>query len=253
MTHSATSNTTIVEQNAIINELRKRAALSRFTIYVLIAISLYNIAEEFVDDNIFLKNLPHTYFTCTVLSLITIFAFIMMRKLNLPLSKFGLTLKNLKRHTIESLTWTFFVCLLLLLLKWILITQISAFSSLRLFDITHTLSATSITIPYFIFSFVQVFITQGALQSSLLELLEVPNATAISVFVTTVIFSSIHIDLNMAFALAVIPLSIFWCILYNKQRNIISIGLSHAIIGVWALWVLNYIECLKIFSQHYLS
>ena len=117
MNTERSSSMTSMDQQSIIDELKKRVALSRFTIYVLVTISCYSILIELEDHNLILKQYPHTYFSSAIVSLISIFALLMIHKLQIPMQKFRLTLKNLKQIIIESIAWTLLICVLLLLLK----------------------------------------------------------------------------------------------------------------------------------------
>ena len=240
-----------LEDNIII-ELQRRVALSRFTIYMLILLPIYNIFIELIDTQLILSNLPTTFITSTELVFFAGILYAMIHQMKLPLALFGFNLNNAKKNIYESLVWSLIFCFILLLFKWFLINYVSSFAGLSLFYHNVKFSNAIWILSAFIYVFfvvAQVFIMQGALQSSLIELISLPYATVFSVIIPTIIFVSLHIDLNIIYAIAVLPPGLFWAILYNRQRSLLGVTLSHMIIGIWAFWFLGVHQIFEISSQ----
>jgi membrane protease YdiL (CAAX protease family) len=100
-----------------------------------------------------------------------------------------------------------------------------------------------------IFVFLQVLLVHGILQSTFLTLLDIRYKGILTVIIIVLLFSNFHLDLGIAYGLVVIPPGIFWSILFLKQRSLLSVYISHCIIGIWALFILSYVDLIKVFQD----
>lgn len=221
---------------------KKYSALGVYCVYTLTVLSCYNLFLEILvrlDDT----SSDTVYATWIVIVFfLTLFA-IMIRKTGYPLSVFGFTTRNWLKYCTESILFSIVFCILLLL-KWYLITYTPVFGGVSLFENSSGQNTGSLllipTLLYLLLVPIQVFIAQGAIQSPLLEFLPTKNRNFLSVLVTTLLFSAVHVELSLVFALAVAVPSICWAIMYLRHRMLISIAISHAIIGFWAFAVLDF-------------
>jgi membrane protease YdiL (CAAX protease family) len=228
---------------------RKHAALSRFVVYLLVILALYDLSLEVLIRARHLHGVPPSATTAAVVLIISLVLFRMIRKMGYPLRDFGFNLDNLRRNVAESLVWTAGFCLLLLVVKWLLITRTETYSSWPLF---YHPSARTLHLQlagaaiYTGFAFFQCLIVHGALQSCLLKFLATPRAGAASVAVTTLTFAALHVDMHFTFALITLAPGFMWAAMYAKQRSLVGVTLSHALVGVWALWGLDFYQMMNL-------
>jgi membrane protease YdiL (CAAX protease family) len=52
-------------------------------------------------------------------------------------------------------------------------------------------------------------------------------------------FGSFHIMLNLKYGLLTLIPGLLWGYLFYKERNLLAVSISHVIIGIVALFVLN--------------
>ena len=62
--------------------------------------------------------------------------------------------------------------------------------------------------------------------------------------------SLIHLPIDVAYALIVIIPAILWAVLYLKYRCLITVTISHALIGFWAFFILDYDELINLFNLY---
>ena len=227
---------------------KKHYALGVYCIYILMVTGIYNLTME-----LFTK-LSDAFQSTTIITAISLVIYTllfvrMIKKTGYPLEIFGFTTKNALRLTIEAVIISILFCFLITILKWYLINSTDIFSSLTLFKTQHSHELFGkfwIPIIYILFIPFQVFLAQGVIQSSLLEFLPQENKKWLSVVVSSLLFSAFHIELNVVFALGVLIPGIIWSILYIRHRTLISITISHIIIGFWGLFMLDYQHVFKI-------
>lgn len=221
---------------------KRHYALGVYCVYILIISSLYDLSLEIIGhlDHVFSSTV---FVTSIAMLFFLVFFILMIRQTGYPLSLFGFTTRNWFKYSVESILFSIVFCALLTLLKWYLITHIPIFESLHLFkDYGNHISGLDLLIPilYILFTPLQVFMTQGAIQSPLLEFLPIANRAWISVIVSTLLFSAFHVELNIIFALSVMIPGVCWAIMYLRHRTLISIIISHSLIGVWAFAILDF-------------
>jgi len=88
---------------------------------------------------------------------------------------------------------------------------------------------------------VQEFFARSGLQGSLQKF--IPRADGrtnwTAILLANLIFASAHTYLGARFLLAAFVPGLFWGWLYEKQRSLLGVSISHALVGVWALFVLG--------------
>ena len=238
---------------------RSNMTLSKLLIYTLLLWALYNLVL-----NIVAKWAEHAMITESITAgiclLFSIGSFMMMKQSSYSLSFYGLNLKNWKRNIKESLIWTSGLIVLFTAIKALAIRYIPALNHQTLFDspdvlskevekITNTKLLWIAVLTYTLFVPLQEFIFRGAIQSPLQELMPEKNKT-LAVFTTTVLFSMCHLHLSLvATIIAFIP-GMFWGFLYAKQKSLLGVCISHILLGVWCLFVINIQGILKPFFNY---
>lgn len=232
--------------NFFVDPDKKRQFLTRFFPRIVTLICLYQFVIEFVSRP-YSHNSYTTLATAFLLLLFSVILFYYAFTSGLPWSFFGFQAPHLKRDLKESIIWSIYLCLFFLLGKFFLINYVGLFSDLNLFG-THRTSPLSVlclhAVSYAVLTGLQTFIIQGFIQSSLFALDRDDLSTYQAISITMLIFAIIHIDLNIAYALIVIIPGLLWVILYARNHSLLGVYLSHAIIGVFAIYCLGAEEVL---------
>ncbi len=228
---------------------RRCKALGLYGVFGVSLLSLYAMTLEVMR----FYNMYHSTIYTTITALIVFGAALvwMVLLMPYPLRYFGFTLKNWRHDLIEA-TWVSLVfCLIITLIKWSASHTFTAVSQLPVFDIGALYKAgmPKMMTPHqaLLFAFIysafvpiQAFIVNSAAQSPLINFLPNKHASMMSVIVATVFFSALHISLDFVFALSVSVPGFFWALLYERQRSLLGVSVSHIIVGVWGLFILGY-------------
>jgi len=116
---------------------------------------------------------------------------------------------------------------------------------MRLFDLYRYRGldpATTLTVAgaYALFVPVQEMVARSGIQSSLMMFLRSRRKVALSIFMSTLLFSSTHLHTGYAFALSSFPVGLFWGWLYARRPTLIGVIFSHLLIGIWAVFVVSF-------------
>ncbi len=131
----------------------------------------------------------------------------------------------------------------------LLFLRVSPESGHRLFEPLGVLSAVAgagwgywalFVIGYVVLSFAQEFIrcaTQGSLEVYF-------KAGGVkdrwrSVVVSSVVFAAMHVHLSIWFAMLALVAGLFWGWMYQRERSYWGVAASHAVIGVWAVYLIG--------------
>ncbi len=157
---------------------------------------------------------------------------------------------SVKEWKVTLLT-ALFICLGLLLVKILAVE--SFFKGSPIFESSHLLnegntnfSVYSILL-YLMFCPVQVFIVNVATQNMLLYLFANNKYIhIISTICATILFAAFHLVINWLLALSMLFFGLYWSILFYRHRSVLTISVSHMIVGMFGFYCLGY---LKLFNQ----
>lgn len=229
---------------------RERAATGRFIVAVLTIFSVFTLLLEPIQK----LAQAQVYDLGPVIALLTlvVIAFFLDRWASPGSRTLVLNLRPERRYVIESIVWSLGFCALMTVGKFLLITfhvypteiQPRLFSFLVLDDGTRVhstglfLAALAI---YLISVLFQQFAIRCAIQAPLQSFLTgvVGPAGWIANLVSTLLFAVLHAHLNPIVSLAVIAPSILWGWLFMRSGSVVTPILSHAIIGVYAIFILG--------------
>lgn len=166
-------------------------------------------------------------------------------------SSIGLSTKNISQSLTESLLITIPIILFVTLAKWLLILLVPSFSQMSTFNILTTneialygfnsLAVFLITllITYGLLAFFQELFARGVMLTSLEKIVQSRYAKTIAVFLSSVIFLIIYTHGSIyTISVMLIP-NIIWSFLYLRHRTLIGVTISHAIVGIWAFYLLG--------------
>ncbi|MDQ8167516.1 MAG: CPBP family intramembrane metalloprotease [Gemmatimonadota bacterium] len=98
-----------------------------------------------------------------------------------------------------------------------------------------------LVVTYIVTAPAQEFFARSGLQASLDMLVPSEAKTNWTAIVgANLFFSSAHAYLSLEFAIATFIPGMFWGWLFHKQRSLVGVSVSHAVIGLWIFFVLNF-------------
>lgn len=92
---------------------------------------------------------------------------------------------------------------------------------------------------YILFCLVQETIARGIIQNSLMRLLKNSSPWWPNI-VANLVFSSVHVHKSLLFALTALVPGLFWGWLYSRQNSVITVFISHALIGTIAIFIVGF-------------
>jgi len=174
-----------------------------------------------------------------------ILVFIAIKKTRYPRTMFGLNLNNWRRNVIEAILFTLPILALVIFVKWMYLISMGE-SHRHLFEFfsqlpphfsrTHGILYICI---YLLFIPLQEFIIRGVLQTCLEELLSAKYKTMWAILLSNLLFAASHMHTYAVLGLASFLAGLFWGWLYARQRSLVGVIISHWILGVWAIFVVN--------------
>ncbi|MFZ4437054.1 MAG: CPBP family intramembrane glutamic endopeptidase [Syntrophales bacterium] len=222
------------EKQACLDILNRiRTQLASIFINVVLLISLYTfilglLNTDFISSHAFVHGIKG--YISRGIEIVTLMIVIrMIINSRLPLKDFGITLANWKRSLLESVAVSAVVIAMLFLAK--IITNIyypgifkeTQLVSWRYFDFSY--------IAYIIVAPLQELITRGTVQSTLERLFVGRNSGLLAILVTAFLFGSLHVYSSLNLAISAVLTSCLWGWMYNRQKNLLGVSISHFLIG----------------------
>lgn len=215
------------------NANRIRTQLASIFISVVLLITFYTFALGFLNSGFisrheFLAGIKD-YISrgLEIITLLIVIRMIIMSRL--PLRDFGVTLSGWKRSSLEALAVSAVVIGVLFGFKILAnayypgLFHERELIRLEYFDYTY--------IVYLIVAPLQEFITRGTVQSTLARLFAGRASGFLAIVVTSFLFGSLHVYSSINLAIVALLTSWLWGWMYNRQKNLIGVSLSHFLIG----------------------
>ncbi|MEI6456428.1 MAG: type II CAAX endopeptidase family protein [bacterium] len=210
-----------------------RSQFASIFINVVLLLTFYTFVLGILDMGFFTR-LAHAELIRNIISrtieiAALLIVFRMIRVSRLPLRDFGLTLRGWKRSVKESVSISAVVIGLLVLAK-VLANKYSpgTFRESQIFDLNY-FSLSYIT--YIVVAPLQEFIARGTAQSTLERLFIGKNKGFLAIVVTSFLFGSLHVYSSFHLAIAAVLTGWLWGWMYNRQKSLVGVGLSHFLIG----------------------
>ena len=250
-----TTNQVTVESLRSELELNKtRVAMSKFLLNILILLSMYMYALKFIDK-IAVTTVSTTIITTPIIIVFGIAVLFNMKTSGYSMEFYGFSLKNWRRAVTEALIISVALILFIMLVKWILITNVARFSHLTMLHFTGGTSADGqfsltllieLIIAYLVFTPIQELICRSALQGPLQEFLIGPNRVYWAIIMSNILFSVTHLHISISMAFVVLLPGLLWGWLYSRYKTLVGVSLSHLIVGGVGFFVLD-IKSLLVF------
>jgi len=230
--------------------LKNKFLLSIFSIRIFILLALYALSLNLIEKS-------KQYFSSTTLlslGLIIVFGTVMLsiiRQSGEPMKFYGFTWDNWRRNLLEGIGYSLPIMALILLIKWIVISNITTLHHIDLFDpdagfyqgMVYSSKVYIVSmLLYMLFCPIQEIIVRGCVQTSLQNLLEgTPNRVKWkAILVSNLIFASAHSHTSLGFALSSFIPGLFWGWLFYRQKSLVGVSVSHLLIGVWAVFIVGF-------------
>jgi len=241
-----------------IESRRAQAIAGRFIITVMTLSAGYTLALRAVLDlNIF--SWMEVYFSPVIILAFMGGVLFMMVRSEFPFEFFGITTKGWRAAIIDALKFSIPFCIILTLLKGAYILFASGTADMSLFTTADMFSGyfsdgsfnwfiyLGFMGAYMLLSPVQELIGRCGVQAPLFSFLQGSPARRhfLSILVSNLMSAAAHSHLNLAFAIATFIPGIFWGWLFMRNKSIIGVSVSHALIGSYALFALGLEEFLK--------
>lgn len=240
--HSTSS--AVLHLEASLLEAQKRVEMGRFMSRVLIGTCLYMFALVLLQP---LKALvpDSAVFSVVILLGFAFGLYLNIRTSMFPASAYGFTLANWKAALAEATLFSLPILALIVLLKWVLLQSSPAFAERSLFDFYRQAGlgpggTLAVVAAYVLFVPIQEMVARSGIQSSMMMFLRPRHRVPMSIFMSTLLFSSTHLHTSVEFAAAVFPIGLFWGWLYSRHPTLVGVVFSHLLIGIWAVFVVSF-------------
>lgn len=245
-----TNEKTVKALQVSLAETKLRLQMGNFMIYTLGTLCFF----IFVVDGLqyLVQNVPSgTYITIPFLILFSVILLFGIKFVGLPFKSFGITFANWKKSSLKAIVYSLPLMVLAVIFKWFQITLIPEYSGRSLFEPFSLINATGLPL-YLIWANtllfyalfvapVEEFMIRGVLQSCLEFFLLGKHKVLLAILVSNLLFSSLHIYLSPSIAFIAFFTGLFFGWLYSINKNLLAVSISHALLGIWAFWIVGII------------
>jgi CRP-like cAMP-binding protein len=244
----STSNMALESLKKEVRENRTRVNMGLFLIEIITVLCLFAYSLDGLQYLI--SVVPNTSYVALPLTLLMgVFLLVMMKYSKLSWKEFGLTLSNWKRAVFEGIVFPIPILGFGVFIKWAVIHLHPAYAGRALFEpfaaFTDPAQRTwgywiaFNAIYWFFIVPIQELLTRGGLQGLLEHFLTGKHRVLISILISNLIFSTVHVFFALHFGLIVFFGGLFIGWIYSRTHNLISSSIAHAVLGTWALSVLG--------------
>jgi CRP-like cAMP-binding protein len=227
----------------LLAEAQLRVEMGRFIARMLFGISIYVFGMPLAGA--LARNVLNTSFITTPIALVLAFFFFRTIQTSpLPLAAYGFTLAGWRRKTAEAIALSIPIIALIIGVKALVIEFMPSMQGRPLLDLgaASGLSAGALVlyaVLYAIVTPVQEACARGGIQGSLQMFLTGRHRILQAIVLSNLMFSLVHIHMSVLYAAMVFPVGLFWGWLFHRHGSLVSVSVSHALIGVVALFVVG--------------
>lgn len=234
----------LTEARGRIEEEKKRVMSAHFFTQMVLGMVIFTFVLGYLSD--LADRTESTYVSFVLLAAYSIWSFYYVRHSGISFASFGLDLKNFKPAMILNLKATSIFILLLFIVKYILINFLPDQFGDQLIDFYTFKDGSIISVFFLIFLYsihaiFQEFIARACIQGGLMQFISGKWADWKAIILATLMFSSFHIMIDVTYAFLTIIPGLFWGYLFAKEKNLLAVSISHILIGIVAIFILNVI------------
>jgi CRP-like cAMP-binding protein len=239
----STSERTVEALRQELQESKARVSLGSFLTYLVGLMCLYGYCLRAAAG--FIERTGEA--TPVTIALLLVYAgslLVMIRRSGYPPSDYGLTTEGWKAALKESLVWSAAFLAAVTLLKLLVLELVPGMSGQPLFSLRglvkyDALTSLGIAASYAVFAPAQEFVARGALQSSFQQFLVGRAVTARSIILATLLFGTTHLHMSLGYAVVALVPSVFWGIMFARQKTLVGVSVSHVLIGLYIAFLLG--------------
>ena len=172
----------------------------------------------------------------------------------LPIELLGLSWRNWKNNAREAVVLSLAFCAVLTLILFVLRILVPSLAHMPVVILSADTLAWPILpsmILYVLLTPLQEFLARGALQGPLEQVFTGRYRHLAANIMANLMFSVFHQHLGLSFAIMVLVPGFFWGWLFSRQKTLVGVSISHAIIGVYALSFINMKAFLDVLLAHH--
>ncbi len=164
----------------------------------------------------------------------------------LPPEAYGITLVNAHQEAFAGFVWSLPIILLMLLAKVAMIATLPGGDEEVLLDLGRHhqhLSTTmflTMAVVYSVLAPIQEFVARSGVQAPLTEYLTGPGARRTAILLAGLLFSATHLHVSAPLAVLVFPVGVYWGYLFDRRRTLVSVAVSHVIVGNIGFLVIGF-------------
>ncbi len=237
-----TTQLSLAEARARIDQEKRRVVSAHFFAQMVLGLIVF----VFLLGNLteMARQVESTFISVGLLFAYAVWSYLYIRFSHFDLKTFGITMTNFKPALKLSLKMTLVFVVMLFVLKWILITFWpddfgDKLIDFQLLDQNGQSYAVLVIGVYSFPAILQEFIARSCIQGGLMEFITGKWAEWKSIILATLMFSSFHIMIDIKYGFLTIAPGMLWGYLFYKNRNLLAVSISHIIIGIVALFMLN--------------
>lgn len=224
--------------------LRTHEQISKTIIQIVILMALWFNLSKLLVFFPSSYQIIDTIFTTTLLLAFAASTIYVIKTSGYPLDFYGLTFHRWFRNALNGALSALPILAVLLLIKWFIITYFSAFREIPLFSLEQLQEKKEsilifggiylLTVP------VQELIARGGLQSTFRNFFQGPRRSFYAILTSNLLFQMVHTVKGFWIAIFSFFMGIYWGYLFEKQKSLIGVCVSHGLIGFGALFILDY-------------
>lgn len=241
-----TSELTVKTLQAKLKAEEDRLEAGRFLFLMLFLLSawVFIIAEM---KNLTASAKMTSFITFPMIIILITVAIIHAKISSYPLSFFGLNFNNWKKNALEGVLYSIPLLVFTTLLKWLFILYVPRFQHesvivWHLYKGRHVSPFLEIIMAslYILLTPLQEFVARGTLQSSIRNFLIEFRSPVWAIILSNTIFAAFHAHISGWYALGAFIGGCVWGWLYARQRSLVGPIVSHALVGLWCILILQY-------------
>jgi len=159
---------------------------------------------------------------------------ILAKKTGMTMSDLGITIRNLRKNIIEGLLFSFCLCVIMLVIRYITIPDGASLINWKsLSSFSRFLFLVYIS-TYWIHCYIQEFITRGVLQGLSHRFFREFHFL-FPIFLISLLFCAAHIRISLFFGAMTFIISMIFGYIYYRHKNLIGVSIVHYITGILAM------------------
>jgi CRP-like cAMP-binding protein len=230
--------------------MRSHAQISKTLLFIFVLMAIWFNVAKLVDTFYTRKDLIDPIFTSGLLLLFVIPCAYVVKSSTYPLKFYGLTWERWFHYSIDACLYSIPIILVITLLKWVLISRVAEFQGIPFFSWQHLVeNYRSILIfggAYILLIPAQEFIVRGILQSCFRNFFHGTSRIFLAILSSNLIFQMLHTVKGFWLAFFSFFLGLFWGAIFEQQRSLVGVCVSHALIGFVILFVLDFQTVMQI-------